>query len=117
MSEAEQKRRAEKLALSPDKITIDIVISFGDKLGPNACILAAPRLLVVLAVNHHGKRVQVMIPFNLDGPVEDGPPPRFVLFKLGPGVWKLAPSLTVPGLLHAFVTIVHVSDPAPWEVP
>lgn len=101
--------------MSPDKITLDLVVCFGEKLQPNGCILSAPRVLVVLAANHQSQLVQVMLPFNLDGLILDGPPPRFVLYKLGPGVWKLAPSVTVPGMLHAFITIVGVPDPAPWE--
>jgi hypothetical protein len=36
------------------------------------------------------------------------------LEKIAPGVWKLRPSL-VAGDIHAFVTIVGVPEPAPFE--
>ena len=42
-------------------------------------------------------------------------PDRWQLVKLGPGVWDVLPSIHVPGQMHAFVTIVEVPDPAPWE--
>jgi hypothetical protein len=49
-------------------------------------------------------------------PGGNGAPPRFVLKRLGPGVWKVGPSIVSPGLLHAHVTIVDVPEPAPWLV-
>jgi hypothetical protein len=39
--------------------------------------------------------------------------PRFVLRKLGPTVWKLAPSIR-HDLLHAFITIVDVPEDVAW---
>lgn len=40
---------------------------------------------------------------------------RWSLVKLGPGVWDVSPSVVVPGQIHAFVTLVGVPEPAPWE--
>ncbi len=37
------------------------------------------------------------------------------LIKLGPGIWDVAQSIYVEGQIHAFITILHVPDPAPWE--
>jgi hypothetical protein len=36
------------------------------------------------------------------------------LARLGPGVWRLDPSLYVPGGLHAFIVLCDVPDPAPF---
>lgn len=40
---------------------------------------------------------------------------RWGLVRLGPGVWDIAKSIFAEGQIHAFVTIVGVPDPAPWE--
>lgn len=32
-----------------------------------------------------------------------------------PGLWAIDPSLNVRGVLHVFVTVYGVPDPAPWE--
>ena len=37
------------------------------------------------------------------------------LMKLGSSVWEITPSLNISGQIHAFVTLVGVPDPAPWE--
>lgn len=37
--------------------------------------------------------------------------------RIVPGVWVLEPSLNVEELIHGFVLIHGVPDPAPWEVP
>lgn len=39
----------------------------------------------------------------------------FHIRKVTRGVWALAPSLNIPGELHAFITLYNVPDPAPWE--
>jgi hypothetical protein len=35
--------------------------------------------------------------------------------RISPGLWALIPSLSIPGLIHAFVTLYDVPNPAPWE--
>jgi hypothetical protein len=39
----------------------------------------------------------------------------FGIKKVRAGVWALNPSLNIPNVLHAFVVIHGVPDPAPWE--
>lgn len=34
---------------------------------------------------------------------------------IAPGVWSLSPSLNLPGIVHVFVVLYGVPDPAPWE--
>lgn len=34
---------------------------------------------------------------------------------IAPGVWALTPSLNAEGLIHGFVVLYGVPDPAPWE--
>jgi hypothetical protein len=40
---------------------------------------------------------------------------RWHLVKLGPTAWDIPQSIFVAGQIHAFVTIVDVPSPAPWE--
>lgn len=54
--------------------------------------------------------------------VNPGGPPRFgpgfsvwSLLKIEPSTWQIVPSVHFRGYLHAFVTLVEVPDPAPWE--
>ena len=42
---------------------------------------------------------------------------KFGLEKLGPGVWRVEPSLWVPGQLHAFLILRDVPEPAPFAKP
>lgn len=42
-------------------------------------------------------------------------PNRWWMLKLGPGVWDIPQSIFFEGQIHAFVTLVGVPDPAPWE--
>lgn len=35
--------------------------------------------------------------------------------RIGPGLWSLEPSLNAEGLIHGFVVLYDVPDPAPWE--
>jgi hypothetical protein len=37
--------------------------------------------------------------------------------RLDGGVWMLNPSLSLPGILHAYLTVYGVPDPAPWDRP
>lgn len=58
---------------------------------------------------------------NVDIPVRTGEPEvdddgvvAFGAEEITRGVWALRPSLNMPGLLHAFVVLYGVPDPAPW---
>lgn len=39
----------------------------------------------------------------------------FGLDKISDGLWTLSPSLKIPGVIHAFVTLYDVPVVAPWE--
>jgi hypothetical protein len=111
----------DKTDLSPDAVVVDLVLRYSaDELRPNSFIFCAvptditKRTVAILATNHRDERVQVMFGFHLDGEPCDEPL-RVVMYKLGPTVWKTAPSLRVPGMLHACLTFVDVPEPAPWE--
>jgi hypothetical protein len=60
----------------------------------------------------------IPIPIVLGREVTDdaGDLVKFGSERVIPGVWALNPSLNVPGLIHAFVVLYDVPDPAPWEV-
>ncbi|MCL4687517.1 MAG: hypothetical protein KJ007_03005 [Burkholderiales bacterium] len=58
---------------------------------------------------------------TVDIPVRTGEPEvdddgvvAFGAEEITRGVWALRPSLNMPGLLHAFVVLYGVPDPAPW---
>ena len=37
------------------------------------------------------------------------------LIKIGPGTWKVDPSIHQPNVLHAYLVLCEVPEPAPWE--
>lgn len=45
----------------------------------------------------------------------DGGLEAFGAELVAPGVWALDPSLNIEGVIHAFVVLCGVPDPAPWE--
>lgn len=57
------------------------------------------------------------LPVELDGPKigEEGELQAFGAELVTPGVWALNPSLNAQGLIHAFIVLYGVPDPAPWE--
>lgn len=46
---------------------------------------------------------------------EDGELKNFGAMQVTPGVWWLTPSLNAEGVIHAFLVLYGVQDPAPWE--
>lgn len=69
------------------------------------------------------EQVVLVLPGNaLPMPVRHGAPEidrgqivNYGLSRIVPGVWALSPSLNVEGLIHGFVMLYDVPDPAPWE--
>ena len=61
-----------------------------------------------------GRRQRHFIAFSPDAVKR---PNRWNLVKLAPRVWDMPASVHVPGQMHAFITLLGVPDPAPWEVP
>jgi hypothetical protein len=55
---------------------------------------------------------------NVEGPQVHpslGTLEAFGVEKICPGMWEMTPSLNVPGLIHAFVTLYDVPEAPPWE--
>lgn len=46
---------------------------------------------------------------------EDGEVRAFGVERFASGVWTMAPSLNMPGLIHAFVVLYDVPHTPPWE--
>jgi hypothetical protein len=73
---------------------------------------------VLLAVPRDDKQFYYVIPVDPSlkemGPKPDG---SFVwgLIQLGSTVWEVHPSVHLPGQLHAYVTLIGVPSPAPWD--
>lgn len=65
-----------------------------------------------------GKGFFMPLEVSADGPRVNqslGNLEAFGIEQICPGVWELTPSLNVPGLIHAFVTLYDVPQAAPWE--
>lgn len=108
--------------MPPSAVVLDLVLAYATTMGRVGTALIAPATfregdrdatLVLTTRNHQGTYVTYNVPVHFSG-VEDVDAPRFLLYRLGPGVWKLAPSVKETNL-HAYVTVTDVPDPAPWE--
>lgn len=56
------------------------------------------------------------VALHVDGPeFTDDSLVAFGVSEIAPGLWSLTPSLNVPELLHVFVVLYAVPEPAPWE--
>ena len=118
-------RAASRVAESPSDVVLDIVLrwAWAETIGALGARVMADEpgnpesawKLWFVTKNHRGEYVSLSARVHFEGKPEEGPPARFVLGKLGPRVWKLAPSVLEQGRLHAYLTIVDVPDPAPWE--
>ena len=103
-----------KQNLLPSEVILDLVLRHADKIGVVGTAVVKDGSLMFAAKNHRGEFVMLSAPVHFDGAPTEGPPPRFVLFKLGPSVWKLSPSVANEKI-HAYLTITGVPEPAPWE--
>jgi hypothetical protein len=65
------------------------------------------------------QRRELPLEVSMDAPrfvrLLDGVMVRYRARKVCDGVWALDPSLNIPGMLHAYVVLHGVPDPAPWE--
>lgn len=111
-----KKSKADRL---PSEIVADVILRYSATmpLSGHAAILRGS--LHICATNHRKERIGLSFPIHLDGEPFDGDEtaaPRFVLFKIADSVWKVSPSIA-HDKLHAYLTIVDVPSPAPWEAP
>ena len=104
----------EVLARSPREVVLDLVLPWSESIGKvGAAKVVDGKTLIFMALNHRRECVHMVVPVHFDGTPVLGNNPRFVMTKLGPGVWKLAPSVS-HDQLHAYITIIEVPEPAPW---
>lgn len=105
--------RAVRCALPPDAVPIDVVLTVVQ--GPEFKVgeamiepVSDDRFLVTVCMTDH--RENPLPPMKLEafasGPARTGKHLRFVLTQIASNVWKLAPSLNVPGVVRAFLTFV-----------
>lgn len=87
----------------------DLVIGSSEDL---VCHMAGPDLALVLGPVFPPVPVRVR---KGDPQLTAAEVEIYGLTSITSGVWALSPSLNVPGLIHAFVVIHGVPDPAPWE--
>lgn len=105
--------KEQKFALPPSALVLDLVFGYTTQMGQPQTACIHDDIVILMGKNHQGKNFMLTAKFYLDGDAsEEGP--RFVMVKLGPTVWKLSPSIMHESV-HAYVTVVGVPDPAPWE--
>lgn len=102
----------------PDSVVLDMVLRYQPtmRLAPGEAFVSR-QLLYMLVANNLAEVYGLSINLSWEGGPSDGQegrPLRFCLYRLGPTVWKLSPSIRAPRL-HGYVTIVGCPDPAPWE--
>jgi hypothetical protein len=70
----------------------------------------------VLRVTRRDGRTETLgFPVRVGTPVGEGAAMKsWGLSRLGPGVWAVSPSIHQPGLLHAYVVLCDVPEPAPF---
>lgn len=79
--------------------------------GDLACGLHGDEVALVL-----GPDVALPIPLQLGEPeISDEGVITFGTDLIAPGLWAVTPSFNMPGVIHAFVVLYGVPDPAPWE--
>jgi hypothetical protein len=89
----------------------DLAACRGDEL---ICGLQGNDVAIILHPLHAGIALPVQsgeAEFN----EEHGSVEKFGAVKIAPGLWALAPSVNIPGVIHAFVVLYGVPEPAPWE--
>jgi hypothetical protein len=75
------------------------------------CCLVEGQLMLVA-----GAAAQLPVPIATGEPqIGDEGVEAFGALRICPGVWALAPSLNVPGVMHYFVVLYDVPEPPPWE--
>ena len=103
-----------KQDLHPSQVVLDLVLKWSERIGTAGTATVRNGSMTYAARNHRGEFTMSSVDVHFTGEPSSGLPPRFVLYKLHPTVWKLSPSV-VTDQLHAYLTIVGVPDPAPWE--
>lgn len=100
--------REAKLTLPPRAVVLDLVLRWAETIGTAGTAKVIDGSLTFTTRNHQGGFVMLSTPVHFDGEPDEGDagvPPRFVLRRLGPGVWKLAPSV-LDERLHAYITLI-----------
>lgn len=102
--------------LEPSQVVVDIVVAYSPVMPMAGQAAVLHDHLMICTRNHRGQALSFAFPIHFDGETSNGDgtaPPRFILYKIAPTVWKLAPSIN-DDLLHAFVTIVGVPEDVTW---
>ena len=71
--------------------------------------------ILLLDFTHTDMVLPLPMSLSSEPVILDGQIVAYGLRKACAGVWALAPSLYLPGFVHAFVVFHGVPDPAPWE--
>jgi len=110
--------KLDKRKLPPSAVVLDLVFKWSESIGTAGTAKVvhdgSSYVLLIFARNHQDAFVSLYTPIHFDGEPSEEEPPRWVLRRLGPGVWKLAPSIFADQL-HAYITVIDVPEPAPWE--
>ena len=106
--------RAVRCALSPDLVPLDVVLKIVDKEvpGPGEAVVDTvdgEHFGIAMCLRDHRENPTPVLRIEAfqSGPARLGKHLRFTFTPLNSNVWKLTPSLNVPGTIRAFVTFVH----------
>lgn len=70
-------------------------------------------------IDVHGRHIPSSVPINHLGYTMNGPEGvvRWGLTKIASDVWIVSPSVVIRDVLHAFLVLRDVPNPAPWTLP
>jgi hypothetical protein len=124
MSEAEMTE-VRDFGRAVHMLTPKYVASYGEMMSSKVPAITALRqedgrwALHFKVLRGDQKIVTGVVPFNADGPPVLTPDRtqilRWGVTRLGPSVWAIEPSTVQEGLLHAFIIMRDVPEPAPWQ--
>jgi hypothetical protein len=108
----------EETGADPAEIVCQILAPWRPDAGPRADVWAdydARERELSLLFTHAGECLPLPISEDLEPVIVGGTIKAYGLRKACAGVWALAPSLLVPGLVHCYIVFHGVPEPAPWE--
>ena len=110
--------RAVRCALSPDLVPLDVVLRIveTDLPGPGEAVVRTvdgEHFEIAMCLRDHRENPTPVLRVEAfgSGPARLGKHLRFTFGPIAPYVWKLSPSLNVPGTIRAFVTLLQPLPP------
>lgn len=93
---------------------LPIIIDDRDPCSLAVCAWLNDRLMPILGPGFPELPMEIAADGNYEVN-EYGELTKYAAQRVCPGVWSISPSLNVEGVIHAFLVLYNVPDPAPWE--